>query len=107
MFAYAELEVDSAIASVLNSLVPLNTLLLGYLFFKIKSNSFQIIGVIIGFIGAIFLILEGYVINPNNNYNYSVLIILATLMYAANVNIIKRYLNDIRPLTITVANFTR
>ena len=59
LFAYAEIEVDSAIASVLNSLVPLNTLLLGYLFFKIKSNSFQIIGVIIGFIGAIFLILEG------------------------------------------------
>ena len=106
MFAYAEIEVDSAIASVLNSLVPLNTLLLGYLFFKIKSNNFQIIGVIIGFIGAIFLILEGYVINPNNNYNYSVLIILATLMYAANVNIIKRFLNDIPPLTITVANFT-
>lgn len=106
LFAYAEIQVDSAIASVLNSLVPLNTLLLGYLFFKIKSNSFQIIGVIIGFIGAIFLILEGYAINPNNNYNYSVLIILATLMYAANVNIIKRHLNDIRPLTITVANFT-
>ena len=106
LFAYAELEVDSAIASILNSLVPLNTLLLGYLFFKIKSNSFQVIGVIIGFIGALLLILEGYVINPNNNYNYSILIILATLMYAANVNIIKRYLNDIRPLTITVANFT-
>lgn len=106
LFAYAELEVDSAIASILNSLVPLNTLLLGYLFFKIKSNSFQVIGVIIGFIGALLLILEGYVINPNNNYNYSILIILATLMYAANVNIIKRYLNDVRPLTITVANFT-
>tara|TARA_B100000902_G_scaffold128740_1_gene127981 strand:+ start:310 stop:1197 length:888 start_codon:yes stop_codon:yes gene_type:complete len=106
LFAYAELEVDSAIASILNSLVPLNTLLLGYLFFKIKSNSFQVIGVIIGFIGALLLILEGYVMNPNNNYNYSILIILATLMYAANVNIIKRYLNDIRPLTITVANFT-
>ena len=106
LFAYAELEVDSAIASILNSLVPLNTLLLGYLFFKIKSNSFQVIGVIIGFIGALLLILEGYVINPNNNYNYSIFIILATLMYAANVNIIKRYLNDVRPLTITVANFT-
>ena len=106
LFAYAELEVDSAIASILNSLVPLNTLLLGYLFFKIKSNSFQVIGVIIGFIGALLLILEGYSMNTNNNYNYSILIILATLMYAANVNIIKRYLNDIRPLTITVANFT-
>ena len=106
LFAYAELEVDSAIASILNSLVPLNTLLLGYLFFKIKSNGFQVIGVIIGFIGALLLILEGYVMNTNNNYNYSILIILATLMYAANVNIIKRYLNDIRPLTITVANFT-
>jgi drug/metabolite transporter (DMT)-like permease len=105
LFAYAETEVDSTITSILNSLVPLNTVVLGFMIFKIKSNRFQVIGVVIGFIGAVLLILEGAALNPTHNYRYSGLIILATLMYAANVNIIKRYLNDVRPLAIAMANF--
>ena len=105
LFAYAETEVDSTITSILNSLVPLNTVVLGFVLFKIKSNRFQVLGVIIGFIGAVLLILEGVALNPNQNYRYTGLIILASLMYAANVNIIKRYLNEVRPLSIATANF--
>ena len=105
LFAYAETEVDSSITSILNSLVPLNTVVLGFVLFKIKSNRFQVLGVIIGFIGAVLLILEGVALNPNQNYRYTGLIILASLMYAANVNIIKRYLNEVRPLSIATANF--
>ena len=105
LFAFAETEVDSTITSILNSLVPLNTVVLGFVLFKIKSNRFQILGVILGFVGAVLLILEGAALNPTHNYRYSGLIILATLMYAANVNIIKRYLNEVRPLAIAMANF--
>ena len=105
LFAYAETEVDSTITSILNSLVPLNTVVLGFVLFKIKSNRYQVLGVIIGFIGAVLLILEGAALNPNQNYRYTGLIILASLMYAANVNIIKRYLNEVRPLSIATANF--
>ena len=105
LFAYAETEVDSTITSILNSLVPLNTVVLGFVLFKIKSNRFQVLGVIIGFIGAVLLILEGVALNPNQNYRYTGFIILASLMYAANVNIIKRYLNEVRPLSIATANF--
>ncbi len=105
LFAYAETEVDSTITSILNSLVPLNTVVLGFVLFKIKSNRFQVSGVVIGFIGAVLLILEGAALNPNQNYRYTGLIILASLMYAANVNIIKRYLNEVRPLSIATANF--
>ena len=105
LFAYAETEVDSTITSILNSLVPLNTLVLGFVLFKIKSNRYQVLGVIIGFIGAVLLILEGAALNPNQNYRYTGLIIFASLMYAANVNIIKRYLNEVRPLSIATANF--
>ena len=34
LFAFAETEVDSAIVSILNSLVPLNTILFGFAVFK-------------------------------------------------------------------------
>ncbi len=104
-FAIAETEIDSAIASILNSLVPLNTILMGFAIFKIGTSKRQMLGVIIGFIGTAILILKGAELNPNQNYLYAGFVIASTLMYAINVNIIKRYLQDIKPLTIAVGNF--
>ncbi|MUU79858.1 DMT family transporter [Winogradskyella endarachnes] len=104
-FAIAETEIDSAVTSVLNSLVPLNTILIGFAVFKIASNSRQVIGVIIGFIGTVILILKGAELNPTQNYFYAGYIIASTFMYAANVNIIKRYLQDVKPLAIATGNY--
>jgi drug/metabolite transporter (DMT)-like permease len=106
LFAFAETEIDSAIASILNSIVPINTILFGFLAFNILSTKRQIIGVLIGFTGAILLISNGAAINPNQNYWYALLVIIATVMYAFNINIIKRHLQNISPLTIAVGNFT-
>ena len=106
LFAFAETEIDSAIASILNSIVPINTILFGFLVFNIISTKRQIIGVLIGFTGAILLISNGAAINPNQNYWYALLVIIATVMYAFNINIIKRHLQNISPLTIAVGNFT-
>ncbi|WP_299098394.1 EamA family transporter [uncultured Winogradskyella sp.] len=104
-FAIAETEIDSAVTSILNSLVPLNTILLGFAVFKIASNKRQVLGVIIGFIGTAILILKGSELNPDQNYLYAGYIIASTLMYAANVNIIKRYLQDVKPLAIATGNY--
>ncbi|WP_299126563.1 EamA family transporter [uncultured Winogradskyella sp.] len=104
-FAIAETEIDSAVASILNSLVPLNTILLGFAIFKITSTKRQIFGVIIGFIGTAILILKGADLNPNQNYLYAGFVIASTLMYGANVNIIKRYLQDVKPLAIAAGNY--
>ncbi|WGD36038.1 DMT family transporter [Olleya sp. YS] len=104
-FAIAETQIDSAVVSVLNSLVPLNTILLGVAVFKIASNIRQVIGIIIGFIGTSILILEGADLNPNQNYWYAGFVIASTLMYATNVNIIKRYLQDVKPLAIATGNY--
>ena len=38
LFAFAETEIDSSTTSILNSLVPLNTMLLGFAIFKISSS---------------------------------------------------------------------
>jgi drug/metabolite transporter (DMT)-like permease len=104
-FAIAETEIDSAVTSILNSLVPLNTILLGFAVFRITSTKRQILGVIIGFIGTAILILKGAELNPNQNYLYAGFVIASTLMYAANVNIIKRYLQDVKPLAIAAGNY--
>lgn len=105
LFAIAETEIDSAVTSVLNSLVPLNTVLLGFAVFKIASTKRQILGVIIGFIGTSILILKGAELNPNQNYLYAGFVIISTGMYALNVNIIKKYLQYVKPLSIATGNY--
>ncbi len=105
LFAYAETEIDSAIASILNSIVPIMTIVFGMALFKILSSRKQIIGVVVGFIGTVFLITNGASINPDQNYWYALLVIIATLMYAMNINIIKRHLQNVPAMAIAVGNF--
>jgi drug/metabolite transporter (DMT)-like permease len=105
LFAFAETEVDSGVVSVLNSLVPLNTVLIGLAVFKIATTRTQVFGVILGFLGASMLIFNNMELRPDQNYLYAGLVVLATVMYASSVNIIKRYLQDVKPLAIATGNF--
>ncbi len=104
-FAIAETEIDSAVVSILNSLTPLNTILLGLALFKVTTTKRQTIGVIIGFVGTAILILKGAELNPNQNYLFAGFVIVSTFMYATNVNIVKRYLQGVKPLTIAAGSF--
>jgi len=105
LFAFAETEIDSSIASILNSLVPLNTILLGFAIFNIASSKRQIMGVIVGFFGTALLIGSGAQLNPDQNYLYAGLVLISAVMYGINVNIIKRYLQDVRAISIVFGNF--
>lgn len=105
LFAFAETEVDSGIVSILNALVPLNATLIGLAIFKIASTKTQIFGVILGFIGASMLIFNSMELNPGQNYLYAGFVVLATVMYGFNVNIIKHYLQEVKPIAIATGNF--
>ena len=105
LFAYAIKHIDSSIASILNSLTPLNTIIFGALIFGFSFKRSQLIGVLVGLVGAIVLILKGAEINPSQDYSYAGLILIATICYALNVNIIKKHLHDLDALSITVGNF--
>ncbi len=105
LFAFAETEIDSGITSILNSMTPLITFVLGIVLFSIRFNKNQLIGVVVGLVGSIGLIWEGAIINPDQNYSYAFLVIIATFGYGINVNIIKRYLQHISPMAIANGNF--
>lgn len=105
LFAIAQTQINSSVSSILNSLTPLNTLILGVLIFGIDFKRTQIYGVIIGLIGTFLLIWNGAINHPNQNYYYTILIVIASICYALNVNFIKKYLSDIKPLSITTGNF--
>lgn len=105
LFAYAETEIDSAIAAILNSGVPLLTLILGLVAFGTRFIKKQLLGILLGLAGAIALILIGSQVNPDQNYWYTIYVIVATLLYAINVNIIKRHMQNINAMAIATGNF--
>jgi drug/metabolite transporter (DMT)-like permease len=105
LFSFAVQKIDSSIVSILNSLTPLNTLLVGTFFFGFSFLRKQFIGVIIGLIGALFLILKGADLNPDQNYLYALFVVIASVGYAFNVNILKKHLDDLNALTIVTGNF--
>ena len=105
LFAIAETKVSSSVCSILNSLTPLNALLIGIVGFGLAFKRSQFIGVVIGLIGTAILIFNGKQ-ESTENYTYAVLVIIASICYALNVNLIKKYLSDVKPLSITTGNFT-
>lgn len=105
LFAISETGIDSAIAGTLNSLTPLFTLLIGLMFFKFRTRWYNVLGVVIGLVGAMGLIMANSGGSYNVNIFYASLVVLASILYAINVNLVKSYFHGISSLDITVLSF--
>lgn len=105
LFAIAINNMDSSLAAILNSFVPFNALVVGSLVFGFSFKNKQIIGIIIGLIGTVLLIVNGKTITSVAEYKYPLMILLASVGYAFNVNIVKKHLQQVKPVTITTASF--
>lgn len=105
LFSFAQTQIHSSISAILNSLTPLNTLLIGAAAFGLQFQRRQLFGVLIGLVGCALLIYNGAVNNPNQNYYYTLLVVAASACYATNVNLIKKYLSGLSPLSISTGNF--
>lgn len=105
LFSIAQKHIDSSINAILNSLTPLGTLIIGASIFGLTFLRRQLFGVIIGLCGSALLIFDGAANHPGQNYWFAILSIIAAMCYAVNVNLIKKYLSDLSPLSITAGNF--
>ena len=107
LFTKAETQISSSLTGMLNALTPMFTILIGMIAFNHKINKNQIMGVLIGLIGAIALVTLGDSGNDQSkNIMYCLLVAAATLCYAISVNGIKAYLGHVNSLTATVWSFT-
>ncbi len=104
-FAIAQTQINSGVTSILNSVAPLLTTMVGIAFFGMAFRKNQILGVIIGLLGTVVLIVAGMEFKPGQNYWYSLFIIFSALGYAFNINIIKSKLAHLSPLAVTTASF--
>jgi drug/metabolite transporter (DMT)-like permease len=105
LFCIAETRIDSALAGILNALTPICVIIVGTTLFHQKSTRNQVLGVAIGFAGLLFLFLSNS--NISLTYvSYAVLVLLATLSYGLNVNMVNKNLLHIPSLNIAAFAFT-
>ena len=106
LFTKAETQISSSLTGMLNALTPLFTILVGIILFQQKITKPKFLGVMIGFMGAVSLIVFGDSHEQSQNTQYCLLVVAATLCYAISVNGIKAYLSGINSITATVWAFT-
>lgn len=105
LFAAAQKGIDSSTAGLLNSLTPLFTLIVGLIIFKIQVKKIQVVGVLVGLSGALGLVNSSGGHDFSFNITYALMVVLATIFYAINVNLIKAKLGHIKSITITAMTF--
>lgn len=96
--------IDSGLAGILNSLTPLCVVITAIAFFKDKIQSKKILGVLIGFAGLTLLTIAGDEPISFENFQYTLWILLATILYGFNINIVSHYLKDINPIHLAVVS---
>lgn len=94
LFCFSQQHIQSSVAGMLNALTPMFTFVFSLLFFKKKHHLVQIIGLAVGLIACLLLITSssrgGIAVNI-----FALLVVVSTLCYGLNINIVKYYLAEI------------
>ena len=108
LFAIAMTKIDGSLGGILNSLTPICVIVIGITFFKDKIKSQKIVGVLTGFTGLVLLTLIPAITGEKtislNNFNYTLLILLAKFLYGINVNMVGHYLQGLNPIHIATVS---
>lgn len=104
LFCIAETKIDSALAGIMNALTPLFVIITGISFFQMRIKMRQLIGIIVGFIGLCLLILAGSTVSLQY-FGYAFLVLIATLFYGINVNLVSKFMQGIGSLEIAAMAF--
>ncbi len=104
LFSVAGAHLNSSLAGALNSLSPLFTLFIGAIFFGNQVKSRQTVGILLGLVGSILLVFFSATGEFSVNA-YALLIVLATVCYGTNTNLIGRHLSYLPALVSTAWTF--
>lgn len=104
LYALAETRLSSALAGVLNSLTPLFTFTIGFVLYRTNIRRLQFAGLIMGFVGALFLVFDTRGGSVASLDIYALLVVAATVCYAISINLIKARLQHIHSRTIAAVS---
>lgn len=105
LFALAQTKVSSSMAGMLNTMFPLIALIIGTVFYGVKTEKHRIFGIFVGLLGTIGIIFSNGVSFSNNSILFSGFIVIATIFYAISINVIKYKLSELDGVTITIFSF--
>ena len=105
LYCIAETKIDSSLAAFLNALTPISTIVIGVLFFKSKLPLQKVLGVVLGLSGMALLLFGDGSVNLDN-LSFSSLVLIATICYSLNANIVNRYLKDVGATKIAAVSFS-
>ncbi|MBO0951604.1 DMT family transporter [Fibrella forsythiae] len=97
LFAEAGAHLSSSLSGTLNSLSPLFVLLTGTLLFRQQFRANQVWGILLGLVGSLILVFFSATGSFTVN-GYAFLVVLATVMYGINTNLIGKYLSHLPAL---------
>lgn len=101
MFAWAQTQLNSSVAGILNTLSPVWTMIFGVLLFNQRFKGYALLGVLISFGGTVLLALSRSGASISGFNLYALLIVGACAFYGANLNWIKFKIAGLGSLTIT------
>jgi drug/metabolite transporter (DMT)-like permease len=99
LFCLAEVGISSSLAGMLNALTPIFVIIIGAVFFNTRTTTNKILGIVTAFTGSVLLMLSKGV-SGNQDVVYVTFVILATICYGINVNMVSRHLKNIPSLHI-------
>lgn len=105
LFCMAQVKVQSSVAAMLNGLTPVFTFVFSMFIFRIGYKINQVLGLLLGLGCAVLLAVERSSTAISFNWHAG-LIIVATLCYGYNINLIKQRLSQIPAVvlsTVTVS----
>ena len=105
LFCVAETRIDSSLTGILNALTPLFVVAIGILFFKQPFQLQKIIGVVIGFLGLCILFTSKDGFKVDENMAYGIFVVMATILYGVNPNLIRTYLKEVGVLNLAAIAF--
>ncbi len=101
LFCLAETKIDSSLAGSLNALTPVFAIIMGALFFNTRVASYKMLGICISFVGSVLLFFaQPFSTHAGTNVFYTLMVIVATMLYGINVNMVGKYLKGIPSLDI-------
>lgn len=102
LFAFAQTHISSSLSGTLNATTPLFVLIVGAMFFQRGVLKWQVIGLVLGFIGSLLLIFsssKGEGLSFGNPW--ALLVVVATVMYGFNVNIVGKHLTSVNAFLLS------
>jgi len=101
LFTHAQQTLSSSLTGILNSLVPIFSVIVATLVFKHKISTKAIGGILIGLVGTVFLIYFSNNGNGDIELIPILMVVSATVCYAFSLNIIKNKLTEVSSFAIT------